>query len=364
METIITLNVGGKIFQTKRDILIRCKYFRDMLSDCNDQPTIFLDCNPDKFEHILAYLRFAGYQIPADCKYLCDYFMIDGYDVLNLKFIIAKGDLDLIKKLIIEGKTIPIDLVVRNNHKHIVNWAYKKGIYEIREIFNSAINAGNIDIIEWCFDNGYEIKNNVEKNNCYNICRMAARTGNLELLKYLIKKGFLLELDFYIGEAVAIGGNIEMMEYILSLGTTNVKNNDAIMLKAAAIGKLTMMKWLIDNGFKYNKDIFKSAVKSRNLDLIKYLETIDNFKEISVFYYAFGTLESNIEVLDYLLKNNYPYDKNDTNLLIESIRTDNLENFIWMIKNMDLNLPNNSFIQEFRKNLDKKSKIFQYWITI
>lgn len=77
MEATITLNVGGKVFQTKKETLSRCKFFRDMLSDCDEQPTIFVDCDPDNFRHILEYLRFADYQIPADCQYLCRYFMLD-----------------------------------------------------------------------------------------------------------------------------------------------------------------------------------------------------------------------------------------------------------------------------------------------
>jgi hypothetical protein len=77
--SIIKINVGGKIYETNKNILIRCEYFKNMLHDCvNDLSNIiFVDCDPDGFKHILEYLRFAAYKIPKKYSYLCDYFLIN-----------------------------------------------------------------------------------------------------------------------------------------------------------------------------------------------------------------------------------------------------------------------------------------------
>lgn len=63
-STIITLNVGGKIFTTLRSTLTdRSPYFAALLSDrwngspCQIEGNLFVDADPAMFDHILNYLR-------------------------------------------------------------------------------------------------------------------------------------------------------------------------------------------------------------------------------------------------------------------------------------------------------------------
>jgi len=59
----VTLNVGGTVFQARRDTLERDgpNYFTKALEGSRGPLTLFVDRDPEVFKHILNYLR--GYQL-------------------------------------------------------------------------------------------------------------------------------------------------------------------------------------------------------------------------------------------------------------------------------------------------------------
>lgn len=59
---MIRLNVGGQVFATSKETLLKCGYFEPVLSGRiphgeDDQGALFLDRSPELFKHILQYLR-------------------------------------------------------------------------------------------------------------------------------------------------------------------------------------------------------------------------------------------------------------------------------------------------------------------
>lgn len=78
-EQLITLDIGGKVnYTTYKSTLMGCSYFKAMIEFKTDLTNpIFIDCEPESFEHILEYLRFADYKIPLKYKHLGSYFGIE-----------------------------------------------------------------------------------------------------------------------------------------------------------------------------------------------------------------------------------------------------------------------------------------------
>lgn len=82
-QNILTLDVGGKIFKIKKDLLLsKSKYFESLFKDTNIEELsqteiIYVDRSPHIFKHVLAYIRDPTYQYPE--KYLSelDYLDID-----------------------------------------------------------------------------------------------------------------------------------------------------------------------------------------------------------------------------------------------------------------------------------------------
>jgi len=77
---IISLNVGGRIFQTtKQTLMSGSEYFRDIFEnsqDTNTKEPLFIDRSYKAFEHVLSLLRNPTYEFPNLYKGELDFFGI------------------------------------------------------------------------------------------------------------------------------------------------------------------------------------------------------------------------------------------------------------------------------------------------
>ncbi len=71
MLSIVLLNVGGTIFQTRKTTLLQSEYFKILLDDekfgdgCkNNDGSYFIDEDPELFKHLLNKLRHPDYEFP------------------------------------------------------------------------------------------------------------------------------------------------------------------------------------------------------------------------------------------------------------------------------------------------------------
>lgn len=87
----VTLNVGGTIFQTSKEILQRSDFFRSMFEDhILDVGPIFIDRSPHIFKHVLSYLWDPDYPYPKKYKKELKYYQINKNEV---KFYDPLGEL-------------------------------------------------------------------------------------------------------------------------------------------------------------------------------------------------------------------------------------------------------------------------------
>ena len=86
----ITLNIGGKIFETTDQTLtMRSEYFRllfekELHNYLNDNKEIFIDRSPIAFEYILDYIRNPECRIPSKYRGELDFYMIK-YDESDIE---------------------------------------------------------------------------------------------------------------------------------------------------------------------------------------------------------------------------------------------------------------------------------------
>lgn len=77
---LITLNVGGTIFETYSGTLInRSTYFKNLLLKFKyeDKEVLFLDKDPEVFKHVLGYLRNLLYPFPWNLRHELEWFGIE-----------------------------------------------------------------------------------------------------------------------------------------------------------------------------------------------------------------------------------------------------------------------------------------------
>jgi len=60
----IKLNVGGQLFETTKDTLMKSDYFKAFLSNWTFGETIFIDRSARLFDHVLCLLRDPSYHYP------------------------------------------------------------------------------------------------------------------------------------------------------------------------------------------------------------------------------------------------------------------------------------------------------------
>ena len=191
--------------------------------------------------------------------------------------IARRGDLGMFKLLQQKGVNFEtqtwtiIHAAARNNHLQLLNWLHESNLLSSPQgqdmIFEEAAKSGHTSILEWAMDvAGFDVPTYM--TNC------VASSGNLDVIKYLRSKGLSWdECTFY---TAASSGNIELLQYLLEndcprsdrrgicICTGAVKNNDHE--KA-----LEVLQWLHNQSFPWDKEIFITAAKERNVEVVAFL---------------------------------------------------------------------------------------------
>jgi hypothetical protein len=92
----IKVNVGGKIFETFKETLMRSGYFNALFINTEVKDIIFVDYDPEIFNHVLSYLRDPKYICNNKYKHAFDFFDVqyDNTQLYNKEYIQCQGLVD------------------------------------------------------------------------------------------------------------------------------------------------------------------------------------------------------------------------------------------------------------------------------
>ena len=113
----------------------------------------------------------------------------------------------------------------------------------------------------------------------------AFRKGNVEMFEWVIAHGtYRVDTKTFLGKhfhgvMLVVRGRLEMLQWFMArLEVENLphiinydKNRGKLIKTAAGIGHLEMLKWMVENGFKFTADAITEAAAGGHLECVVYL---------------------------------------------------------------------------------------------
>ena len=197
----------------------------------------------------------------------------DNFWPLPLRFAAVVGHLDILKAFKARADKYPDDEVWHPKWDDVREAAFLKGNDEIfewvlahgtceqdmrtflqihsdRSNTESLVLMGRLEMLQWYMAR-LEVENlphivNHTKNNCIYVKR-AAENGYLEMLKWMVENGFKFAADA-LTEAAA-GGHLECVVYLRERGCNMTPTVSKVTVNRAQIH---VLRWAIENGCKYD----------------------------------------------------------------------------------------------------------------
>ena len=203
-----------------------------------------------------------------------------------LKFALSKFNRDPSDLLNKDSRSISrlslLKIASMNGRLNVLQWYYSHSNNSciLLEMFDAATVGNQMDVILWIKAVFYGISSNegygwktfketifFDSNSHPHHVAIAAAHGNLRLVIWLLKEGFLTNnTETY---AAASGGYLDVMMY---LRWENCSWSENVCIVAAEKGYLALLQWVKSNGCPWpEQKMFPAAAKSNNLHLYKWL---------------------------------------------------------------------------------------------
>ncbi|EGG23001.1 hypothetical protein DFA_05131 [Cavenderia fasciculata] len=173
----------------------------------------------------------------------------------------------------------------------------------IKEIINCAANKGDIDMLEFCLQQVNELVKINNKLKAYSFFdRVTANTalkGQFKALKHVIDNLNRFHMDVYLSPfftsslALALAFtssylpmNLDMVKYICNVGKDTFATKDYALgaSHAAQVGNIEIIKYLktISSDIHlYLSSILQNAMDNKQLEVLKYLDSVDPISQHS-----------------------------------------------------------------------------------
>ena len=192
----------------------------------------------------------------------------------------------------------------RGGHMNIIQWGINAG-YTLNKAsyINDAVYSGNLDLVKW-FRN---------QNTSWNdrTVSYAVRSGNIELLQYLLDTGCVFGSRSYI-EAVAVDEEGKVLKIFKWLHQHSVPWDEEICLCAASTGNLDALIYARRNGCPWEERTIALAVECGHFDVVKYCLENDcpiGDTDLCLTSMTYLEYEKGLKILKLLRKFNIPWNK-------------------------------------------------------
>ncbi|EFA79655.1 ankyrin containing protein [Heterostelium album PN500] len=157
------------------------------------------------------------------------------------------------------------------------------GSNDVNDTFRAAIKSGNIEMLKYLVELVKPVSGNIINFDI--ILRDAAKQGSLEMVKHMCTEFEKKSLDYRSAFSKSpLSGDIEMIKYLNEkLAMSDHKEFDylygykSIFYYAAKIGRIDIIEWLFENisDDKAERYLYYGAIKGGHLHVVQYLLDIN-----------------------------------------------------------------------------------------
>lgn len=188
-----------------------------------------------------------------------------------------------------------IRAAVENGHIRILEYAYdhKYYFYIPNDIMDTAAEKGYLDIMRLIHVN--------QAYFSYSPVSKAAAAGQLESIKFLFGNGYRFE-DVDVILAIR-AGHLHIVEYFIENSRDILA--EYLMAETARSGKLEILRYLHNKGFSWGENIYLNAIRQKHLNIIEYAHENGCPSSTNLCYLAatYGYMEA----LQYFHERNLPW---------------------------------------------------------
>lgn len=201
------------------------------------------------------YIRSKGVKLPHN---ICD-------------VVAAAGDLPLLKFLQKKGGKVNEKTCCEaaiHGHLHILSHLLANGRFiNNMEIWFTVARHGHLNLFHYL-----EKKYGSIPISYLNVLFTETfKSGNMEMVQYLKDKGASIEKDSL--KKAARSGHLSVLHYLLQYGEEY--DTDHILIYAARSGNIDMVKDFIEKGFPLSSSVYYHAILSDNPQILSYLDEIN-----------------------------------------------------------------------------------------
>ena len=213
------------------------------------------------------------------------------------------------------------------NSENLINWAMLHKNFKLTyKLPKFAARNNDLELIKF-----------LKRNNCpfnYDTWVEAIQEQNMEILKYLKKNR--IDINQYTLKIAAMTGNIEIFKFVLKYLEKKYCIIDSVSLCNYAImgGSLSMLKWLLKEGYRLDYLSFQYAASCDNVKILVYIYNLCSH-DLSMPWFNEETCQAaadsgNLRNLKWLRKKKCPWDMRTTMSAVDNEHYDVLK---WAIEN-------------------------------
>lgn len=236
---------------------------------------------------------------------------------------------ELFPKNILENKKSDLNGKYKLNGSEAARFGYFKLVdYIYKNGMLNYFKSESIDLTFVPYSNEDEeqqllmIREHYDKKHFY-LSKYCIKNGNLKLLKWLKENEYLCNKNLY--HYAAEFGNIDILKWLKEI---NYPKRDDVCTVAARCGHLEALQWIIENGEKLPDDICDFIGNSGNIELLKW--AIGKNCSLSTWICAYAARNGHLEFIKYARKNNCPWDIYTSN---NALLSGNHEILKWLKEN-------------------------------
>lgn len=209
-------------------------------------------------------------------------------------------------------------LIAKAGNVQVLKWAYEvQGFPLDQDITHVAARSGNLAILQYLVSKGFTADNEVSI--------IASRNGDLEMIKWYREQVCCTYWDEYATDQAASNGHLEVLKYLDKCELHSNWNDYSMIWGAAGGGHLEVVKWLRARGCPWTSIATYGAAEQGHLEVLEW--ALENGCPCSDCAVPGAARNGHLSVLKLLCKNGCQC---DDSTCVEAVRNGNWHVVKWL----------------------------------